>query len=98
MDRIEIKSLFADNFVGQDVTVCGWVRSIRRKKKFSFGIINDSSCQKNLQIIMDADIPGYDAVSSLLAGASLRIKGKVVSSGGQGQDIEIQAIEGEVLV
>ena len=97
MKRVEIKTLFDGSYVDKEVSICGWVRSIRKKKKFSFVVVNDGSCQQSIQIIMDADIPNYESLSSLLAGASLSIVGKVVSSGGKGQSIEIHATNGEVL-
>ena len=59
-----------------------------KKKKFSFGMLNDGSCQKNLQVIMDLDIPGYEELSSLLAGASVKVKGKVGLTGGRGQKLK----------
>ena len=50
MQRTEIARIFADmeQFGGQDVTVCGWVRTIRDMKNFGFVTLNDGSCFKDL--------------------------------------------------
>ena len=56
MERIKIAALFADSpqLDGQTVTVCGWARTIRDMKTFGFIELNDGSCFRNLQIVMDA--------------------------------------------
>ena len=48
MKRTEIARIFADmeHFDGQDVTVCGWTRTIRDMKNFGFIELNDGSCFK----------------------------------------------------
>ena len=55
MKRTEIARIFADQeaFGGQTVTVCGWARTIRDMKAFGFVELNDGSCFKNLQIVME---------------------------------------------
>ncbi len=58
MQRITIASIFADQDAlgGQTVTVCGWARTIRDVKGFGFIELNDGSCFKNLQVVMDANV------------------------------------------
>ena len=43
MKRTEIARIFADmeHFDGQDVTVCGWTRTIRDMKNFGFIELNE---------------------------------------------------------
>ena len=93
MDSITIKKLFSENIVDTTVSVNGWIRSIRKNKNFSFMVINDGSCQGTLQVILDLDMPGYDEVSSLLAGSCVNVKGLSVKSQGKGQSLEVQAKE-----
>ncbi|MEO1995849.1 MAG: OB-fold nucleic acid binding domain-containing protein, partial [Planctomycetaceae bacterium] len=53
-------SLIKDAQPGATVTVKGWVRTRRDSKNgFSFIELNDGSCLKNLQIVVDATIPDY---------------------------------------
>ena len=54
MKRTEIARIFADmeHFDGQDVTVCGWTRTIRDMKNFGFIELNDGSCFKSIQVVL----------------------------------------------
>ena len=55
MERNTIASLFADAEAlgGATVTVAGWVRSIRDMKNFGFVTLNDGSCFKDLQVVVN---------------------------------------------
>ncbi len=88
-----IKSILVNNLVDTEVLIQGWVRTIRNSKKFSFIVLNDGSCQENLQIVADSSIESYNEVLSSSVGAALSIKGKLVQSPGKGQSIEMQALE-----
>ena len=58
MERTTIAAIFADQeqLGGQSVTVMGWARTIRDMKTFGFVELNDGSCFKNLQVVMDANV------------------------------------------
>ncbi len=73
------------------VLIKGWVRTRRDSKGFSFIEINDGSCLKNIQIIVDDTIDNYGEVSRLSTGSAVSVKGKVVESQGKGQKWEIRA-------
>ena len=92
-----IKEIFEGKVALGDITVRGWVRSVRKKKAFSFMVINDGSGQQNLQIVLDADIENYEALSSSLTGACVSINGKLVESQGKNQSYEVVAVSGSVL-
>ena len=53
MKRQKIAGIFADasSFGGQELTVCGWVRTVRDMKNFGFIELNDGSCFKSLQYL-----------------------------------------------
>ena len=57
MERTKIAAIYADSETlgGQEVQVCGWARTIRDMKSFGFIELNDGSCFKNLQVVMDAN-------------------------------------------
>ncbi|MFT5466642.1 MAG: asparaginyl-tRNA synthetase [Verrucomicrobiales bacterium] len=79
-----------------EINVCGWVRTRRESKTFSFLEINDGSCLGNLQIIADATLPNYESeVAHILTGAAVRVTGKLVQSQGKGQSWELHATEVE---
>ena len=76
----------------EGVLIQGWVRTRRDSKAFSFLEVNDGSCLKNLQVIADAGIPGYqEAVLVATTGASVAVEGNLVESQGKGQSWEMHA-------
>lgn len=91
-----IKEILSAQQTGEYI-ISGWVRSIRKKKKFSFLMVNDGSCQENFQVILDLGIPGYEDVSNALTGASVIIKGNVVESQGRGQSLEMVGLSCELV-
>ena len=91
-----IKDIFAHQVSLGEVTIRGWVRSVRKKKKFSFMVINDGSSQHNLQIVLDGDIENYESLSSTLTGSCVSVTGELVESQGQGQSFEVVAKTGFV--
>lgn len=77
---------------GRDsITVCGWVRTRRDGKDFSFVEINDGSCLSNLQCIVDADTPAYSALQDANTGSAIQVRGELVPSPGKGQKWEVRA-------
>ena len=94
MERTTISQIFADQeqFGGRTVTVCGWARTIRDMKSFGFIELNDGSCFKNLQIVMDARVLGnYKEIAGQNVGAALIVTGKVVLTPGAKQPLEVKA-------
>ena len=77
-----------------NVHVMGWVRSFRGGR---FIALNDGSCMKSIQIVVDPEFIGEDTISFISTGASLSVKGDLVESLGSGQNTEIQAKEIQVL-
>lgn len=83
----------------ESVTVKGWVRTRRDSKKgFSFIEVNDGSSLRNVQIVVDADVPGYEeSIKRVTTGASVAIEGVVRESPGKGQRVEVHATSLNVL-
>ena len=76
----------------ESVTVQAWVRTKRELKEFSFVEVNDGSSLANLQVILDAKLPDYQAlIAKLNTGASLEVSGNLVPSPAKGQRIELKA-------
>ncbi len=96
MQRTQVRELFKTEPTGQDVLVKGWVRSIRTSKSFCFIVINDGTSQKDLQVIADEGLAGYQDFTKCLSGSAFSIKGKLVKSEGK-QPIEVQATNIEIL-
>jgi asparaginyl-tRNA synthetase len=90
MSYKRVKELFATKPIGSEVTIKGWVKSQRKNKNFSFLVINDGSTQTDLQIIVDADVPGFEEIAKCGTGAAVHIDGECVESKGK-QPIEVVA-------
>ena len=94
MERTKIAQIFADQerFGGQEVTVSGWARTIRDMKTFGFIELNDGSCFKNLQVVMDANsLANYKEIAGQNVGTALSVTGTVVLTPEAKQPLEIKA-------
>lgn len=86
------------DFINKEVTIKGWIRTLRHQKNFSFVEINDGSSLSNMQVIVDAALPNYtDLVEKLGTGASVSATGKVVESPGGKQKVELHATQLELI-
>lgn len=93
---MKIKQLYKtfEEFSGKEVSVCGWVRTIRTSKTFGFIEINDGSFFKNIQIVFEEErLSNYEKIAKLSVGSALRIKGEVVVTPDSKQPFEIKAAE-----
>jgi len=99
MDRTLIKDALTDVAAGGEVTVGGWVRTLRTSKGgFSFITLNDGSCMACLQVVADQALPNYGSeITQLAAGCSVVARGKLVDSPAKGQRVELQAAEVRLL-
>ena len=99
MERVRIAALFADKeqYGGASVTVCGWAKTIRDMKTFGFIELNDGSCFRNLQVVMDANsLSKYKEIAAQNVGAALIVRGTVVLTPEAKQPLEVKATEIEV--
>ena len=87
---MDLKDLFKNYKVGEEVTVSGWVRNNRNQKKFGFIDFSDGTCFEHLQIVYDKDIENFEEISHFLCGCSIEVTGTIVESQGK-QDIELKA-------
>ena len=99
MERVRIAALFADKeqYGGASVTVCGWAKTIRDMKTFGFIELNDGSCFRNLQVVMDVNsLSNYKEIAAQNVGAALIVRGTVVLTPEAKQPLEVKATEIEV--
>ncbi|MEA5566339.1 asparagine--tRNA ligase [Anabaena sp. UHCC 0399] len=76
----------------ESLLVQGWVRTKRDLKGFAFIEVNDGSSLANLQVVINQDLPDYEAIlKQLNTGASVEVNGVLVASQGKGQRIELKA-------
>jgi len=98
MDKLTIKNLYKDfaSFKDTNVTIEGWVRTLRASKAFGFIEINDGTFFKNVQVVFDTNLNNFDEVSKITIGSSLKVYGKLVETENAKQPFEIQATSVEI--
>ena len=84
--------------IGTEMTVCGWIKSIRDSKQVCFIELNDGTSMKNLQVVIDkASFADVDTVLKQNTGASLAVHGKLVESINPKQPFELHPDKIDVL-
>lgn len=93
MKHIDIKEIFENStLIGNEVTVCGWVRTARNSKNVAFLALNDGTTLNHLQIVIDK-ANGFDMPEQAgKLGAALKVIGTVVANENNG-GVEINAKE-----
>jgi asparaginyl-tRNA synthetase len=92
---ILIRSLYrqTDDFLSKEITISGWIRTLRASNAFGFIEINDGSFFKNIQIVFDDKLSNFKEISKLPINSSLSIVGTLVATPEAKQPFEIQAKE-----
>ncbi|MEG2171661.1 MAG: asparagine--tRNA ligase [Desulfovibrionaceae bacterium] len=93
MQRTRIVTALGSACPHTSMTLCGWVRTRRDSKGFSFLEINDGSCLANIQCIVDEGSPAFAALEEVNTGAAVQVKGALVESLGKGQKWELRTHE-----
>ncbi len=98
---VSVRELFKqkEKYLNTQISVGGWVRSIRDSKTFGFIVLNDGTFFEPLQIVYSDKLENFEKISKLNVGAALIVKGQLVPTPEAKQPFEIQAdeivIEGE---
>ena len=85
-----------ETYIDKEITVGGWVRTVRDSKTFGFITMNDGSYFQPLQIVYHDKMANFDEISHLNVGAAVIVKGTLVATPNAKQPFEIQAEEVEV--
>ena len=99
MERTTIKKIFTESeaFGGKEVTVAGWVRTIRASNAFGFIELNDGSYFTNLQVVFEeAKLGNYKTIAKQNVGASLIVKGGIELTPEAKQPLELKATSVEI--
>ena len=93
-DRIRIKTVLDSEITDEKITVMGWVRTFRNNQ---FIALNDGSTNNNLQVVAELGLFDEALLRRVTTGASLKVRGKIISSLGKGQKVELKAETIEIL-
>ncbi len=90
-----IRELYKDreSYLDREITVGGWVRSVRDSKSFGFLVLHDGTFFDTLQIVYHDTMENFAQVSKLNVGAAVIVKGTLVATPQAKQPFEIQAAE-----
>ncbi len=89
---MDLKVLFNNPQIGDEVVVQGWIRNHRKQKEFGFIDFSDGTTQQHLQIVYDNELSNFEDIQKMLVGCAIEAKGTLVESSGN-QEVELKATE-----
>ncbi|MGL5647338.1 MAG: asparagine--tRNA ligase [Clostridium sp.] len=95
MKNVLVRSLYREtsDHLGKEVSITGWIRTLRASNAFGFIEINDGSFFKNVQVVFDNKLDNFKEISKLAISSSLKVVGTLVETPNAKQPFEIQATE-----
>ena len=89
----EVRSLYrqTSQYLNQEVTIQGWVRTLRASNAIGFIELNDGTFFKNVQIVFDPKLSNFDEVAKLPIATALTVSGTLVETPEAKQPFEMQA-------
>ena len=95
MNLTTVKEIYRnrDKYLDQEITVGGWVRSVRDSKTFGFIVLHDGTYFETLQVVYHDNMENFAQISKLNVGAAIIVKGNLVATPQAKQPFEIQASE-----
>ena len=99
MKKLVIKDLYKNTteYKDKEITLEGWVRTIRDSKTFGFIELNDGSFFKNVQIVFSDTLDNFAEIAKLSISSSIKVTGTFVITENAKQPFEIQATKIEIL-
>ena len=95
MELTTVREIFRnrEEYLGKEVTVGGWVRSVRDSKTFGFLVLHDGTFFEPLQVVYHDKMENFAEVSKLNVGAAVIVRGILTPTPQAKQPFEIQAEE-----
>ena len=99
MDIILVEKLQKNSsqYDKKQVSVAGWVKSVRSNGSVGFIDFTDGTCFKGLQIVIDGSLDNYEVVEKLNAGSSIVCTGEFVLTPQNKQPYELHATNIQVV-
>ena len=91
--RLSIRELYKDcnNYEKKEITIEGWVKTVRDSKTFGFIELNDGTFFKNLQIVFNNDLSNFEEICKLTISSSIKVTGTFILTPESKQPFEVQA-------
>ena len=95
MTDLTIKDLFRNtsDYANKEVTLEGWVKTVRDSKTFGFIELTDGSFFKNVQIVFNDKLENFAEITKLTISSTIKVTGTLVITENAKQPFEIQATE-----
>ena len=95
MKLTTVREIYRDReaYLNKEISVGGWVRSIRDSKTFGFLVLHDGTFFETLQIVFSDTMENFQEICKLNVGAAVIVKGTLVPTPQAKQPFEIQASE-----
>ncbi len=95
MKATRIKDIYLQpqKYADCSVRLEGWVRTNRASKNFGFIELNDGSYFENIQVVYEADLANFAAISKFGVAAGLQVHGKLILTPDAKQAFEVKATE-----
>ena len=99
MKKLVVKDLYknTNEYKDKEITLEGWVKTIRDSKTFGFIELNDGSFFKNVQIVFSDKLDNFAEIAKLSISSSIKVTGTFVITENAKQPFEIQASKVEIL-
>ncbi len=93
MKKLTIKDLYqnTNQYHQKEITISGWVRTIRDSKTFGFIELNDGSFFRNVQVVFDTSLANFEDICKLTLSSSIEVTGTLVETPEAKQPFEIKA-------
>src|SRR5438105_1339572 len=91
MKTVDLRIVHAGGAPAEPFKLQGWIRSRRDSKQVSFIEFSDGTSIKNLQLVVEPNLPSFSAISAKLStGAAIEAIGSLVDSPGAKQKYEFR--------
>ena len=94
---MEIKEIYDsyEKYLDKEICVSGWIRKHRKQKEIGFIEISDGTCLKNIQIVFEEKIKGFEEIQNIHFGSCIKLYGKLIKK--SGQEVEIKSTKIEII-
>lgn len=90
---LDIKELYTNDYIGQDIKISGWVRNHRKQAHFGFIDLSDGTIIKNLQVVYDDNLDNFLDITKIKIGSAVTVSGKLIKSLNDKQPFELSLKE-----
>ncbi len=95
MERVELRNIFTSPqaYLEGEITICGWLRTLRDSKSVAFAQLNDGSSFQSLQVVLTDSLPDFALLRKLSVGTAVSVRGQLILTPEASQPFELHASE-----